>query len=145
MSNIASLLEDLEKDEFDATQEPKTGFENPPDGEYDAIVEDVIYHIDEANKKEYYAIRMNIPSIEMKYSAFYNLTGKMANFNLKKLMNDLYKITGEVIPKKSFLQSVKLVASLKKTMVNSEIFITLKTSAKGFQNCTIEEVEFEDD
>lgn len=142
--SMLNLLDQIEK--LDVENGYEQSGNNLPDGNYDALCEDIIFTDKEKEGKGYiYTIKLKTLANDS-YASFYNINEKTVKFNAQNLLVAISNIS----------QTKLNVNDLKiKMLTNGNLFVQevlqliqgkqctfeLKTNKSGYQNCKIFKAE----
>lgn len=136
--SIMDIFAELEKDGWKAGDNADDY--SVKDGTYEGIIENLEFRQNEKGT-EWFSFTVNLLTENKKYFANLYLTGKMAQFNLKKFVNYIYVLTGEMLTANDFINEIALCNRLKEVIKGKEVLIKL-TTKNNFQNFEFEKPAF---
>ena len=138
---IMDLLQEIELEGYNASEDVANEFENLPDGEYEGYICDFTYRVNDKGT-EWFSFEITIPTENnRKYWANLFLSGKMAKVNLKKMLNYIYKLSGVAMESMDFADPEAGAAIAKEHVSGVFVYLTLKTNKNDFQSFTMERSE----
>lgn len=130
--SIADLMAELEEKGWNPGDSDNE-FENPKDGEYEGIIEEVLFKENDKGT-QWFSFKINLIAENRTYLGNLFFTGKMASSNLKKFINIVLNLTGEALNTVDLMNEAALAEKLTEELAGTEIVIELKTNKGGYQN-----------
>lgn len=138
---VLDILQELQLEGYDPTDDVISEFENLEDGTYEGFISDFSFKQNDKGT-EWFSFEITVPTEDnRKHWANLFLSGKMAKVNLKKTLNYIYKLSGTIMEATDFADMEVGVEQAKQLIMGVFVLLTLKTNAKGYQSFEMEKVE----
>lgn len=145
--SMLSLLEQLSEIDVKGGYQ-ESSFDKFPDGQYEAIVEDITFKDNQESGKGYlFTIKYNILPEMKNYMQFINLNNnQMFKKNMSDFMVTLYNISQmdldyTAIQTKVLTEPLNFINTIQPIVIGKNVTLTLNTNKSGFQTCKVEKME----